>query len=176
MTDSVSEKEGVVPMSKDELRRRLDLRDALIQSPPEMSVTDIVEDRIASLIDEKGRFRHIFRTGKGSIYFVLKDGSVQRIKLADKTTPVQNLHNYLFFLEDVTAQRLVHNPKIKQILTQEGVKVVPLQEGAYPMDFGKSDSPESKYTLEGDSLTIHGDDKGLIHGFHIGNQVTEIVK
>ena len=155
---------------------------------------------IDSLIKEKDRFLHVFKTDRGSIYFQTGDG-VARIKKNEKGYwDFQFVNHHIFYISQTDAEELTKMLEIEmsyqlgEQMTNEDfsrragensenmcnkpIKVFELQDGMYPLDFEFNKNWEIAYRLNNNVLEILGNEFGHLggSGLHIGDKIVEILK
>lgn len=141
---------------------------------------------VNKFIQEKSRFNTIFRTEKGSFYFVLPSGETVRFK--NENTSVTPFMKNIFFIDESTARIIVETAKefkgnnnIFKILGP--IKIYPLREGLHPLEVGLVNDPrEAVFELIDDNLFVKGSkfkDEELNPDYsgpwHLGHKITHII-
>lgn len=141
---------------------------------------------VNSLVQEKSRFKSIFRTEKGSYYFVLLSGETVRFK--NENTSVTPFMKYIFFIDESSARRLVEftkefkgNNNIFKILGP--IKTYPIREGLHPLEVGLVNDPrEAVFELIDDNLFVKGSkfkdeefNPDYSGPWHLGHKITHII-
>ncbi len=134
------------------------------------------------LTKEYNRFKNIFRTSSGSLYFVLHSGHCLRLDCSDPKTPRYNpqriFPHIMFVSPQVKAEIRTWTNDFKNL---DGIKGHPIQTsamkvGASPIEFDEGE--ETDYSrVEPDRILEHSDVRHIKHiALHIGNEITEILK
>jgi hypothetical protein len=143
-----------------------------------------IENFIESKINEKFRFQHIFRTDKGSLYFVDESGESWRIKQTEEGLRSEPVCRKIVFVTQETSQELLKKMKGMEgsdSFLNDKIPTVPLRAGVVPFEFGISHFPEIVSEDLAGSITILGTrykDEIKPHfasGVHVGHPVTEII-
>lgn len=141
-----------------------------------MLTNDFVEKQIA----EVDGYKKIFKTERGSIYFVLNTGESMRVKKTNEGLAIQPICHKIFYVDTQQAEQL--EQMMKGTFWQEDIIGVPistvsLTEGVRPVEFGIINMPEINFSEEENILSIKGDNTGVFaSGFHLGSVVSEIIK
>lgn len=145
---------------------------------------------IESLIMEKERFNHVFKTANGSVYFVFFDGKSTRFYYRERTKMVEldsDIVEHLYFVTEETRDFLrnrgygadgygyVNN--FRDFLDVE-ITVHDLAVGLVPFQFGRiRPYPEIKVEEKNGILIIKGDVRGdFTSGHHFGHKIVEVLK
>jgi hypothetical protein len=167
---------------------------------------EVEEDRrvgevVERLLCETGRFRSIFRTERGSVYFVMPDGKAIRVKRATEEGrtfwSVQPATDHIVFLDERIAKTvsewihlggrqwfLERNDWDEPSRVPREIPTVPLAPRAIPFEIGIAHD-QLEYVVKEDSgfvriiRTRHRETKELrdiLGGIHLGHPVSEVLK
>jgi hypothetical protein len=151
------------------------------------------EGYLHSLLEQKERFGHIFKTENGSVYFVLKTGECWRFKKEKKDGSYKEQPIVLntFFLDkdfgDDFEKRLKDDRLFMDIIIGEKIKISKIELGARPLELGIFGFDEAALEKGEDYIKILGtktkleDDQEeivsqLFFGFHLGHRIKKIIK
>ena len=150
---------------------------------------------IDELIKESERFKYVFQTANGSIYFVLETGESQRLKCSQgkfEWSSIQPLLKNLFFVSGSESERILKLIR-ESYKGYDALLGIPLEEvnlgvGVHPVELNMHHAPKDFDTLlerSGDRIVLkaqkhewddHNEPGQISNGIHIGNAVTNIVK
>lgn len=178
------------------LRKKLS-RDVIFLNPQEEREREEKEqittrEFLENLLKEKERFKYVFETEKGSVYFVLPTGQSWRFKKASHGYKEHSILTKIFFIDSETFEYLFSKGQLgigafeKQFINQK-IKTVKLAEGVFPVEFGLSDYPEIIFEEDEDCVKIIGvkvktreGEEIIPHfmasGWHFGHVVAKIIK
>lgn len=140
----------------------------------------LLKEFIDKQIKGKDRYENIFRTEKGSIYFILVSGESLRVKQQEEGLKLQPLCRKVFYVDPQQDKELSEFSKkynFQEEIIGTPIKTITCDVGATPIEFGITHMPEIKFTEEPGKITILGDILGdFASGYHRGHQITEIIK
>jgi hypothetical protein len=147
----------------------------------------LTEGFINELKKEKDRFKHIFETEKGSIYFVTENGESLRFKNDGKEIKDQPILKKIFFIEEAMSTEISQaraSMETDYYVLNNKIKICNFRVGACPLEFWMaSDSNEVVYQEDGKNLEILGikrengeEERAFYGGFHIGHKINNIIK
>lgn len=107
------------------------------------------------LLHEKERFRAVFRTDRGSYYFLTADDVALRFKCvgAKWYAPDEDRSEKTWFMTEEAFNGL-GNIRLSELIGQE-LTLTPLATGVIPFELGRAPHSRWKYTFDRNKLTIH---------------------
>lgn len=164
----------------------------------ELLIQPAIEWFMNALIDHKDKFQYVFKTERGSTYFVLPTGESLRFRMADPNirqglfAPVarrDRLEKPYMEIERVSEKCYFIDPKEDEMIKDERVKNIrkgfiyidvqtqPFSEGMIPLEL----NPSYNHNLPG-FMPIEVSPQGKVHigqnvsWYHSGSRVTEVIK
>lgn len=133
------------------------------------------------LLAEKDRFKNVFRTEHGSLYFTLLTGESLRIKQVGNRQELKPICGKVFYTDAATAAQLGHAVKEShsryQPIVNQPITTGECVVGAIPVEFGIIGMPPINFEEVPGRITILGDRMGdFASGFHYGHPITEVIK
>ncbi len=166
-------------------------KDVYVTGREEM-IQPLVNWLMEELISHKGKFQYIFRTSRGSTYFVLPTGESLRFKMADSnirqglfgpirrdkplTSPyltIEQVADRCYFIDETEQKRILGEQKGGFL--DINVQTTNFGEGMIPLEV------QSAYQHGKGNLPIGTDSSGVLHigdnvrYYHPGSQVTEVI-
>ena len=162
--------------------------------PGSANSIEVSRERISKFIEEllmeKERFKHVYKTDNGSVYFVFSDGKSTRFYYRERTKMMEldsDIVEHLYFVTEETRDLLrnrgfgadgygyVNN--FRDFLDVE-IEVHDLAVGLVPFQFGRiRPFPEIKVEEKNGILVIKGDKDGnFTSGHHFGRKIVEVLK
>ena len=139
-------------------------------------ITAFLQEQLA----EKDRFRHVFRTEKGSTYFVFMGGESVRMKQDRDQVKLQPPCKKIFYVDasqGASLQALERGHFFQEKILNMPIQTVPCQEGAAPIEFGLTHLPPIAFNEHDNEIVLLGDKMGIFaSGYHHGHPITEILK
>lgn len=157
-------------------------------------VQPMIEWFIGNLIDHKESFQYVFRTSRGSTYFVLPTGESLRFKMAHRDIregafwpvkrekplekpyiEVDRVWEKTYFVDEAEDSR-IKDEREKTTFIDIDVQTIPFGIGTIPLEI----IPSYSHKLQ-DFMPVEADERGLvhmgenIHGHHLGTPVTEVI-
>lgn len=125
---------------------------------------ELVRDSIEKLKTESERFKFIFETEKGSIYFVTNTGQSLRFRNGDKGFEPQPVMDKIYFITEEQSNFLVEEIKhvggswhIADAIVDREIPVVSMGLGTVPLEIGFASRPGGNEIEEtGTSIFIKG--------------------
>lgn len=153
----------------------------------EVKYQEIIKIFLEKLIENKDKFKLVFKTSNGSVYFVSKNDQCWRFKAIEDSYKEQPIVKKVFFVSQTQAN------KIKKLQSDEfwqeniiNYKIVKtgFDIDTVPVEFGVVGLPEIIFQEDSESLTILGTkyknqkeiDPSFASGFHLGHPILEIIK
>ena len=157
---------------------------------------EVVLSFLKELLLEANRFDKVFKTEKGSIYFVLFSGETLRFKISggknifglnnplDPVIPIFTLSpitGKVFFVDSETLHEFNHMLKITDDWRNKRIKTTDIVIGSHPIELNilEKDGNKISFVDYGDSFELIGgtlDPEDLPMGnIHTGHQISEII-
>jgi hypothetical protein len=132
-----------------------------------------------ALLSQADRFGAVFRTERGSTYFVLSTGESYRIKRPLGMTDIPVVCQRIIYVPKEEDNRLIdalrQGTDLLDALYDHPIRTVPVSVGAVPIEIGRVDlGAPLNYEITADTFTLRH--CGLLMGAHIGHPITEIIK
>lgn len=155
---------------------------------------ELIKNFIKKLIEKKDKFHYVFKTEKGSIYFVLESGQSWRFQKKINKYEVQPILNKIFFINREIAKEFEnaednYSDGLQEFILNRKISTINPRIGAVPFEFWITGLTEIIFKQEKNYIQIIGtkyrednngeDDKVLPHfasGCHMGHSITEIIK
>lgn len=144
----------------------------------------LIREFIQSLLEQKQRFKYVFRTEKGSLYFVFHSGECLRFKKRDEEEEnydSQPVMSYIFFIRDSNSVQKIERDKHGNTFSI-AFSPVEYQQGVVPIEIGllyEADSCPLKVRKEGEQIIITSlpfkEIRNIIK-YHIGHLISEVIK
>lgn len=142
---------------------------------------DFIQNLTMDQVKQKGRFREIFSTESGSIYFVIQSGECLRIKhsMKEEKWSVEGIHTHVFYLDDEQTEAIIadgQKPGWSKRIVQTEIQTREFGVGMTPIDFGTlRDKNIEVRKLDEDRIKLPADMFGdLKVEIHIGNKITKV--
>jgi len=140
---------------------------------------------IKELLDQKYRFKHVFETEKGSIYFVSIDDNSLRFKKSNGMYKVEPVLSKIIFVDDkesVKIRELIDSSLNCEKLIGKTIIKSKFKEGVTPYEFCLAYQGDLECDESDDEIVINGFrrrgakelDTEYIAGIHWGHKVTKI--
>lgn len=159
-----------------------------INENTEKFIQNIESKKSPDLLD---KLKSVFKTENGSIYLIAEDGSCLRIKkegsgIEDPSIGcefrIEPITRHLYFIDYKTWSSLLELSKqgrLQKAITDINIPIIPPDKitpeaGVYPFDFGLIGYPEIHINLEDNILRITKEP--FASGYHLGHQITKIIK
>ncbi|MFA5961472.1 MAG: hypothetical protein WC848_02200 [Parcubacteria group bacterium] len=150
----------------------------------------MMSEFVENLKIEKEKFKLVFETEKGSVYFVSKDGQSWRFKRdEDGKINDQPIVNKIFFVSDEEAERILEfkraDPNWQENIIGFEIRQSEFKEGVRPVEMGIKSSHQKLFFEEGGGkiklakvVFVHNneEDDQFAAGIHIGHAVSRIWK
>lgn len=156
---------------------------------------EVVEAFSKRMLQEKGRFERVFKTGNGSYYFLLPGGESFRIKMfsGDKefrSSDYPGVMKNIFFIEKEELEKVFSKLRNIDDLRGQEIRLSDFSEGTHPLEVNKWDDIfeiqiEEREDEEGHRIIVMTgskdvermeDQRGLLGGIHYGHAITEVLK
>jgi hypothetical protein len=141
---------------------------------------ELIKEFVLHCVEQMQKFRHIFKTELGSIYFMTKAGASLRVNVEEGELKTQPFCNYIVFLNQADFDSI--SAMKKQDIIQDGIigKTIQTNEcevGLHPFEFEISGSIPIMTELVPGGLKILGDSMGIFaSGNHLGHKISEVIK
>ena len=198
-----------LPVSVDEISSKLnDFRNEERQfygrnMAPEEQIAAITKTRnaqVEQLLSERARFKRIFKTSNGSIYFQLETGECARVKnISNKSEfdqgegvhyKFQPLTTDLVFISQAETEKILNGMRNRQgMRPRDKIKTTDFAEGAYPLELNlynygiKNIFKKEDRVLDllgtsdrSDSYSSVRVEDRLEGPYHLGHPIAEIIK
>lgn len=142
-------------------------------------------DFLEELLGQKEKFKFIFKTAQGSVYFVSENDQSFRFKMEDSKFDNQPILDKIIFLSLEEKDRLfeIKNSELfQERLIGYKLKKEKFSKGVFPIEFGINHMRKVAFIENDKELEILGTqtEEGVepffASGIHIGNSVAEIIK
>lgn len=162
-----------------DLEMQLYENDSVNFTAKEQILQQKIESLILNCIEKKTRFKHIFYTEKGSVYFVTQEGSSLRIKKEDNKYTIQPFCHHIIFLSEEVRNRinlLRDSGWLQENIINQEIQTVECLVGAYPFEFGIEGFYPILVKEHSGVIQILGDEEGMFaSGYHLGHKITEVI-
>ncbi len=160
-----------------------------------------MQKEIDTLISEKSKFKHVFKTDRGSIYFQTNDGVARVQNDKNGYWKFQFVKDNIFYIPKEDAEELLEMLEIEErnilgehlsdevfarragvnseYLCNKPISIDKIELGMYPLDFGFGGvGREIGFIIKNNKLIIKGNNNGHLGGsaIHIGDKIVEIIK
>jgi hypothetical protein len=130
-----------------------------------------------SLLERGEDFQNIFRTERGSTYFVLPSGESLRIKQDHQGIgETLEIHEEIFFVDDETASHFSKN-KDTSFLNGQPINAHGCEIGINPLEINFHDSNDPiKVNKQGAEVVLNNMNRDNRLEIHIGHRITQVIK
>lgn len=150
----------------------------------EREVTMVFLDKLKN---QKEKFKSVFETGAGSMYFLANNGESWRFKKDGENFKNQAICKKIIFINEEEKEKLLNlmnsGPLLQEILIDYKIKKTEIMEGTYPLEIGVKGFPDVVFEEDQGTIRIIGTKNrdGKIYpsfasGIHLGHQITEIIR